>query len=334
MINQRMIAEKAGVSYATVSRAFTHSARVRPDTLQRIRNAMQELGMKNYDDLFLGHGILSKMVLVVVGEISSEFFAKVVSGIYEKLNEQSYSISLCISSFDAEIELKQMTSAAENGYAGIIMITVVETEEVVSFLRTARIPVVLVNRYIRSLDMDIVRIDNYRGGYLAASYLIEKGHRRIAHLSGPKNSAAAQDRLRGFSDALHDQDIDFDNTDVVFGDLSRASGRIFAEMLLENDYTAAFIANDYMTAGAAHYLIKVGRIIPQDISLICFDDSPIISADGLNITSISYDPRVMGVSAAETLLKRLNNLLGERIRIIYSPRINIRDSVAEIHKMS
>lgn len=330
LINQKLIAEKAGVSYATVSRAFTRSAKVKPETLQQIRNAMQELGMRDFDDFFLGHNILSKMVLVVVGEIASEFFSSVISGIYEELHKKSYSISLCISNFDSSLELQQMNMAVDNGFAGIIMITAVETEELVSFLQTVRIPVVLVNRYIRSLDIDVVRIDNYRGGYLAARHLTENGHRKIAFLSGPKSSSATQDRLRGFIDALQDQGIAFDSSHVVYGDLSRTSGRNFAEKILSKDYTAAFIANDDMAAGAAHYLIKVGKKIPQDISLICFDDSPIINEDGLNITSFSCDPHLMGVSAAETLLKRLSNLLGERIRTIFSPHLNARESVANI----
>ena len=80
------------------------------------------------------------------------------------------------------------------------MITAMETHELVTFLQSAAIPIVLVNRYIRTLDIDVVRIDNYRGGYMAAQYLLEKGHRHIAHLAGPRNSAAPQDRLRGFAD--------------------------------------------------------------------------------------------------------------------------------------
>ncbi len=332
MITQKIIAEKAGVSYATVSRAFTRSAKVKPETLQRIRNAMQALGMNDFDDFFLGHSILSKTVLVVVGEITSTFFASVVSGIYEELNKKSYSISLCISGFDSALELRQMNLAVENGFAGIIMITAVETDELVSFLQSVRIPVVLVNRYIRSIDIDVVRIDNYRGGYLAAMHLVENGHRKIAYLSGPKTSSATQDRLRGFSDALEDVCVNFCNEDVAFGDLTRSSGREFAKKMLSKEYTAAFFSNDYMAAGAAHYLQKNGKRIPEDISLICFDDSPLINEDGLNITSISCDPRVMGVSAAETLLKRLSNLLGERIRTIFSPHINLRKSVSNLRE--
>lgn len=331
MIYQKLIAEKAGVSYATVSRAFTHSARVKPATMQKIRNAMQELGITDIDKIFMGNPTLSKTVLVVSGDITSEFCVNLISGIYEVLDRFGYSVTLCISKFEVENELRHMNLAAENGYAGIIMISTVETDEMVHFLRSSKIPVVLVNRYIRSLDMDVVRIDNYRGGYMAAMLLLENGHRRVAHLAGPLVSAAPQDRLRGFTDALHDHNVDFGPKDMIEGDLSRSSGRDFAHFLMKSDYTAAFIGNAYMTAGTAHQLIKSGLRIPDDISLICFDDSPIIHEDGLNITSVSYDPHLMGVSAAEVLLKRLDALLGDRMRIIYSPRLNMRESIKKIN---
>ena len=86
-----------------------------------------------------------------------------------------------------------------------------------------------------------------------------------------------------------------------------------------------------MTAGLAHQLAKLHYSIPEDYSVICFDDSPLINEDGLNITSISCDPKVMGCSAAEVLLRRLDNPLGDRSRIIYSPKLTLRGSVAQCH---
>lgn len=326
-MKQKLIAERAGVSFATVSRALTHSAKVRPETMQRIRNAMQELGISNSDALFLGKGLISKMVLVVVGDIAKEFFANIVIGLYDVLEANGYFMSLCLSRFDSEREMNCITTAEENGYAGIIMITAVETRDLVSFLQTAQIPVVLVNRYIRSLDLDVVRIDNYRGGYLAAQHLLENGHRKIAHLAGPRNSAAPEDRLRGFSEAMYDNDVPFSQDDVVFGDLSRECGKQFAFWLSEHAYTAAYIGNNYMAAGAVHQLLKLGKHIPEEISIICFDDSPLVSEDGLNLTTVSCEPQIMGRAAADTLLKRIADPLGRRVKTIYSPQLNLRGSV-------
>lgn len=331
MITQKLIAEKAGVSYATVSRALTHSAKVRPETMHLIRRAMNELGLTHDEQVFLGRNNLSKMVLVIVGDILKEFFANIIVGIHDQLTPLGYAIILCNSHYESKVELDYLRNAQENNYAGVIMITASETDGLVSFLQTATIPVVLVNRYIRSLDLDVVRIDNYRGGYLAAQHLMEQGHRRIAFLSGPRASAANEDRLRGFMHAMVDNGLHLDaDRDVVYGDLSRQSGKAFADWLVHRDFTAAFISNDYMTAGAVHQLIKLGRRIPEDYSVISFDDSALINEDGLNITTISFEPAVMGKTAAETLLKRIENPLGRHVKIIYSPVFTQRNSVRQI----
>ena len=330
MISQKLIAERAGVSYATVSRALTHSAKVRPETIKKIRVAMTELGIDHDEEIFLGTSAMSKMVLVVVGDILKEFFANIIVGLNNVLTQNGYSIVLCNSNYDSQIEMKSISEAEARHYAGIIMITVVETKELVSFLQRMDIPVVLVNRYIRSLDLDVVRIDNYRGGYMAAQYLIENGHTRIAHLAGPINSAAVEDRLRGFTHAMQDNGLVLREEDIVYGDLSRESGKRFADILSRRNYTAAYIGNDYMTVGAVNQLTKQGLRIPDDMSIVCFDDSPMINEDGLNITSVSYEPQTMGRSTAEILLKRIANPLGRCVKEIYSPVLNERGSVWNI----
>ena len=202
IILQKTIAERAGVSYATVSRAFTNSAKVKPQTMQKIRNAMQELGITDGDDMLLGKGFVSKAVLVIVSDISNYFYSKVVKGICEGLDPLGYTVVLCHCGLDANRELAAMRRAMENGYSGIIMITVTATEEIIQLLQSSSIPIVLVNRYISALDLDTVRIDNYRGGYMAAQYLWERGHRHIAMLTGVKGSGTASDRCRGFSEGL------------------------------------------------------------------------------------------------------------------------------------
>ena len=184
IILQKTIAERAGVSYATVSRAFTNSAKVKPQTMQKIRNAMQELGITDGDDMLLGKGFVSKAVLVIVSDISNYFYSKVVKGICEGLDPLGYTVVLCHCGLDANRALAAMRRAMENGYSGIIMITVTATEEIIQLLQSSSIPIVLVNRYISALDLDTVRIDNYRGCYMAAQYLWERGHRHIARLTG------------------------------------------------------------------------------------------------------------------------------------------------------
>ena len=310
MILQKEIAEKAGVSYATVSRALTRSAKVRPETMRRIREAMKELGIDSTEAIFRSGNAMSRMVLLVVGDLGKEFYAKNITGLCRILDQAGYTVVLCSSGYDPERELQALRQAEQNGWAGIVMLTAVESDALVQFLQKAQIPMVFLNRYIRSMDLDIVRIDNYRGGYLAACHLLDQGHRKIAHLAGLPNSSAVQDRVRGFTDALAE----------------------FAGRLIGEDYTAAFIGNDHMTAGTVYQLLRKGKRIPEDISILSFDDSPSIGREGLNITSISFDPETMGKAAAELLLKRIADPLGEHTRIIYSPTLKLRGSVRKLEE--
>lgn len=330
MITQRKIAEKAGVSYATVSRAFTHSAKVDPDTLQRIRTAMNELGVKNIEDVFADKAFASRMILVVVSDISKEFYANIIIGLSDTLNRMGYSIVLCNSQSEPELEMEKMTLAQEKGYAGIVMLTAVESEKLIAFLQSTRIPVVLVNRYIRSLDLDVVRIDNYRGGYIAASYLAENGHKNISVLAGPRYTATTEDRLRGFRHALADQGIDFDGNKIVYGDLSRECGKMFAENLVKQNDTAAFICNDYMAAGTVQQLLRMGKTVPDDYSILCFDDSPMVNEVGWNLTCLSCSPVKMGQATAEVLLRRIREPFGLCEKLIFSPVLIDRESIRNI----
>lgn len=332
LIQQKQIAEKAGVSYATVSRAFTNSAKVCPQTLQRIRNAMTELGITNADSLFLGKSFLIKTVLVVVGDLASEFYASIIKGIYAVLEPMGYMVVLCNSNYDSETEIRAMRRAEDNGFSGVIMITAVETEALVDYLHTTKLPVLFVNRTIRSVDLDMVRIDNYRGGYMAAEYLLQKGHRRIAHAAGDADSAVCRDRVRGFRDAMADYHIPFGEEDLYYCGQLRSGGRHFIKPLLQEDspYTAVFFSNTVIAQGALEVISQSGQQIPQTLSVLCFDDSPALDEDGLNLTTLSYDPISMGKTAADVYLKRLADPVGDRIKLSFSPRFRERGSVAEV----
>ncbi len=332
LIQQKQIAEKAGVSYATVSRAFTNSAKVCPQTLQKIRNAMMELGISDIDSLFLGKSFLIKTVMVVVGDLASEYYATIIKGIYNVLEPLGYMIVLCNSNYDSETEIRAMKRAEDNGFSGVIMITAVENEALVDFLHITKIPVLFVNRNIRTIDMDVVKIDNYRGGYMAAEYLLQHGHRKIAHAAGDKDSTVCKDRVRGFCDAMADYNVPFSEEDVFYCGQLRSGGRSFIKNLLRANmpYSAVFFSNTVIAQGALEIVSSAGKKIPEDLSLICFDDSPVLNEDGFPLTTISYNPFNMGETAADVYLKRISDPLGDRIKLSFSPRFQERGSVLKL----
>ena len=329
---QKLIAERAGVSYATVSRALTGSARVNPETMKKIRAAMKDLGDGNCDDFLIGKNALSKHILILMDDISNDFCARTVKGINEVLAPRGYSIVLVSSDYDSGRELSAIRKAAESGYGAIIMPASCEDSRVYESVENAKIPIIMINHRVRSADIDTVRADSYRGGYLAAQHLLEKGHTRIAHLAGPKKNISVQECCRGFSDALSDSGIGFSKEDRVYGDFTTTSGRYFADWLLKKrgTHSAALIANDLMAVGTARRLMQNGVSIPRDLGLICVGDSSLVNESGLNITAVNTNPGLLGSCAAFAFLRHRGNMPDECSQTVLAPTLNIRGSVRNI----
>lgn len=332
-INQKLIAERAGISRATVSRAFTKSTAVSAEAMELIISTMKDLGISDPEKL-IGKRDVPRQILVIVGDIRDEFYASTIKGISDTIHSLNMIATLCDSNFDFDIEYRYLKYAEEHGFAGVIMLTVESSPGMIALLRNYTLPVVLVNRFIRSLDMDVVSIDNYRGGYMAASYLLEHGHRCVAYLAGKRESTAQQDRLRGFTDAMADAGISFRQQNVFWGDNTRDSGRDFAGSFFRDHakgkYTAVFAANNPMAVGALTRLLELGRSVPNDISMICFDDVTPARDGSIKLTTISYDPYLMGTTAVDSLMKRIEKPHQEKIKSTFSPHVTVRDSVKDI----
>lgn len=331
MHTQKEIAQKAGVSRATVSRAFTKSTAVSPDAMIKIQNAMKSMGL---DPILCNPGTQrsSKYVLISAGDISDSFYSRIIKGICDKLTQLGILSVVCNSNYNSQIEENHIHFAQSHGYLGVILITAIESVTLIELLKDVTIPVILVNRYIRALNMDAVCIDNHLGGYMATSYLIQHGHKNIAHLAGSQNSTAPQDRLRGYSDAMADAKLLLRKQDIFYGDQSQNSGWLFADNLLslKRDYTAVFVANCPMAVGAVNRFQSLGIRIPQDISIICFDDSPTIDERGLNISCVSYEPYPMGSLAVDALIRRIEHQDMESTKILLTPKLVVRASVKEL----
>lgn len=324
----RDVAEKCGFSIATISRAFSNSTTVRDETRQKILNAAEELGYQYTPHSRKDSG-RSPVVMLVVGDIMNLFYLGIIKGINDRFSEQGIKLAIFNSDYDPSREEEFVRFANEQRYDGIILITAMETAGLVALLKTISCPVVLANRYIRSMDLDAVCIDNYRGGYMAGSFLAERGHRQIAHLAGPGNSTASQDRERGFRDAMKDYNIELRDNMVRYGNLKRDSGREFGRYFLKelSDCTAVFCANDLMGAAFCEVLLESGLRVPEDVSIICFDDSTAAISGPVKLTTISRDPYPMGRAAAEMMLEALSGTDSRRRKVFFPPSLSVRDSV-------
>ena len=192
----------------------------------------------------------------------------------------------------------------------------------------------MVNRYLRSIDTDVVCIDNFRGGYMATDYLIRRGHQRIAHLAGPKNSITCQERLRGYNDAMHIARLPVHGDSIFYGDLQYESGLQFGRQICAMDaadrFTAVYCANDFMAAALADALLENGLRVPEDVSIICSDNTKNTVKGRVKLTAVDHDPVLMGISAAQMLLSRLASPNAKAEKIVYAPTLTERSSVRDL----
>lgn len=328
-VNQRRIAELAGVSYATVSRALS-SGKVSAEKMKRIEEAMRSL---NYD-VSGSKTQNSRLVMVIAGDVAESFFANIIRGICNRLQKAGFFPVLCNSDFDGAVEAAYIRAAEQASYAGVIMITAVESAGLVDLIRSLRIPLIFVNRYIRSLNQDEVCVDNFQGAYLAVEHLLAKGHKRIAHLAGPDYSTATQDRLNGYRTAMYDAGIEVPERYILYGDLSSRSGYEAAPLLLDKDmdFSAVFVSNAQMSFGMLNYFFEHSIKVPDRLSVICHDELPQVTEGPFRLTTVSHDPYLLGVEAANVFMRRVEEPGAERIRIFYSPHLVERSSVAAYGK--
>lgn len=335
MIYQKEIAQRAGVSRATVSRAFTQNAKISPQTLAKIQQAMVSLGMKPIPGMLSGAESKKKYVLVIAGDISNLFYSRIIKGICDQCSSLGIQVIVYNSDFNAQAEKEQIENAAANNYLGVILVTAIEHPTFFHTVRDTRMPVMFVNRYIHSVEADVVCIDNFMGGYMAASYLLEKGHTKIAHVATQKESTPQQDRVQGFMTALKELHPPEYQYDIFYGEPNLERGRHFARELVQRGmpYTALFVADCQIAVGIVNSIYDLGYRVPEDMSILCFDDSPYIDESGLCLSTIKYDPGTMGKAAVDTLIQRIGDPAHEMRHLSLVPRLVERKSVQDRKQM-
>ncbi len=322
------VAAASGVSVATVSRYLTKRGYVKPETQEQIARAIADTGYE-YREGRKNSRAASPSVLVICGDISSQVYISYIRGIEERTGPKKFNTLIADTMYDHKREEDYLQYAIEHGFAGVIMLNVMAGKRIVGLIKSTGMPIVFLNRYIKALDMDIVCMDNYMNGYIATKHLIDSGHRRIAHLGGPQNSTACADRLRGYTDCLSENGIEFDGSLVFHGGLLENSGIEFAHYIMKNkpDVTAVYSANDFMAAAMVDVFMENGRNIPGDVSVVCTDNTPACVNGKVRLSSVSCDARLMGAAAGNLLIERIYHPAEKKKKVVYYPSLTERDSV-------
>ena len=299
------VARESGVNISTVSRALNGSYGVHPETREKVVAVAKRLHYqlnRVASSLVTGR---SHTLALIVADIRNPFFAEVARGAEDAARASGCDLVLCNSDLSATKQMEYLDSLLEKRVDGILMNSVAEfTRPQQQRLEAAGVPIVLLNQSALRRSFSTVSADNEAGGAMAAEYLLRLGHRKIAHLTGRRRHGNMTDRARGFVRAMEDSG-QAPRVTVLYGQNSFAGGYALAQQLLKKapDVTAIFAGNDLMSFGAVRAIIEAGRKVPDDISLIGFDNLEFASVLYPPLTTIHQPKYEIGRAAAEILLR-------------------------------
>ena len=332
MTSIRKVSEVAGVSVATVSRAMRHPDRVKKETREKVFKAIESVG---YRPNMMARNFRAKKafaVVVLVPNIANPFFSRVIRGIEQGAQQEGYAVLLGDTQGLRDRESEYVSLVSSRQADGIIQLSA-DVDRILDTLGTPAGSVPLVNACECADDAPCptVRIDNAGAAATAVRHLIELGHERIGIVLGPGDSPLTRDRLVGYRKALSDAGLAFDKRLVVSGDFSLGSGRRAVATLraVNEPPTAIFCCNDEMAIGAMHRVKTDGFRVPEDISIIGFDDIEFASYVDPALTTISQPTEELGKVAFSVLLDLLEGREPGQTEFVLPTELIVRDSTAK-----
>lgn len=323
-----MVAEASGVSPSTVSRILNGTAIVSPEKRAAVDRAIAELGFVPNPIARGLAGGRTMSVGVITQFIDSPFYGAALRGIEDTLSEAGYSPLFVSGHWQAEVEQRCIDTLRARRVDGLILLNARIADTPLKALAKT-LPTVVSGRSLKGPGLYALDFDNQSGARLATQHLIALGHREIAHISGDTTHADARERLAGYQEALEGARIPFRPELVQTGDYKEEGGRMATERLLSGArrFTAVFAGNDQMATGAAVALHRAGLRVPEDVSLVGFDDLAGAAYQTPPLTTVHQASFELGRLAAQALLELL---AGTKPTVqLPEPRLIVRDSTAK-----
>lgn len=304
-----MVAERAGVSPSTVSRILNGTAQVSAEKRTQVEEVIRELGFRPDPVARSLAGGRTMSIGVLTQFIDSPFYGEALRGIEVELHRAHYAPLFVSGHWNDAEEASRIALLQERKVDGLIVLTGRLSDEMLVDVATT-LPVVVTGRRLSAPNLFSIDFDNDEGAKLAVQHLQAKGHRQIAFISGPLDHPDAVQRLNGFTQEMQRLALPVNQSLVVMGDFQEAGGYRAMNALLQTGqaFSAVIAANDQMAYGARLALYRAGLRVPEDVSLIGFDDLPHSAYSLPPLTSVRQSVYEVGQTAARAVL----DLLGKR----------------------
>ncbi|WP_153445835.1 DNA-binding transcriptional regulator CytR [Vibrio algicola] len=313
MATMKEVARLAGVSTATVSRALMSPEKVSNSTRRRVEDAVMSSG---YSPNSLVRNLRrneSKTIIVIVPDLCDPYFSEIIRGIEDTAAEHDYLILLGDSSQQLNRETTFMNLVFTKQADGMVLLGSDTPFDVSKPEQKNLPPLVMGCEYAPELELPTVHIDNLTAAFDIVNYLTQMGHKRVAEMSGPESAALCQFRHQGYQQALRRAGLEMNPSHRVYGDFSFESGALAVKRLLTQPEppTAIFCHNDAMAIGAMQQAKKMGYRIPQDLSVVGFDDIQFSQYCEPPLTTIAQPRYEIG---KQSMLMLLETLKGNEVR--------------------
>ncbi len=328
------VARLAGVSTTTVSHVINKTRFVAEVTQEKVMEAVRQL---NYSPSAVARSLKcnsTRSIGMLVTQSTNPFFSEVIDGVESYCYRQGYTLILCNTGGIYEKQKEYIRMLAEKRVDGILVMCSDLTEELLNVLDSySDIPKVIMDWGPLTSQADKIIDNSEEGGYLATKYLIQNGHKDIACLSGHFTKAACQERIQGYRRAMNEADLPINEDWILEGNFECDTAVLAADKIIamDNKPTAVFCFNDTMALGLMSRLQQRGIRVPEDISVIGYDNIEISEYFSPPLTTIHQPKRRVGKNAFEILLQRIKNKEHERRVFEMHPEIVERDSVKKIN---
>ena len=330
--NIEEVAERAGVSTATVSRVINDYPFVKDETRRRVLQVIRET---NYQVNAVARNLRRKKthsIGVIISNVLSSFYSVIAKAVEDTAITNRFSTVLCNGGDSPEKELGYLKVLHENRVDGVILSPTGKNRDYLNLLISSGIPVTLIDRTVKGLQCDTVLINNRDASAEVVRHMLGKGYRRIGFIAGPQDRLTGVERLEGYYVAHEEEGIGPNESLVKYGDFMMESGKKLAiELIEEGRLDALYVSNSDMSTGAYLAIKEKGLRIPEDIGFAMFDDPDWASLVTPGVSAVRQPVYSLGSTAADLLVKRIVNGSGpvdrEPVRIVLEARFIERGSL-------
>ena len=337
-ITIRDIAKFAGVSVGTASKVINNQGNVKEALRFRVTAVVDKF---NYRPSSIARGMKinrTKTIGLIIPKISNTFYVKVIELIEKEVNSRNYTLVLGNSSEHIEREINCLKTFSNMRVDGLILASTglnqaARIQKELGTFQSLGIPVLLISRMLPGIDADTVELENQKGAFQATRYLIEKGHKRIGMISSSSHTSAARQRIKGYMRALEKYKLPHESPLVHMGGLSSDSGYVIMNQLLSlpERPSAVFVGSNFQLLGTLRAIKTQGIRIPEDISLICFDDTEWSAFSAPPLTAIEANTQAFSKKAVDLIFERIDGTYAGKSRHLQiSTQLVVRESVKKL----